>query len=494
MSQKDTKQYFFMLLGVYLVAYTALFRADFTYADDVRRKAFGYHGWLDFSRYINTFVSSILHADWYLSDISPLPQLIAVIILSLSGLMLICLFFDVSTKASLLEKILRVGAVAQLGLCPYFLGCISYKYDSPYMAFAIGISILPFMFSDSYGKKSHWRYEIISFICIIAMCSSYQSASGVYPMVALFYVAHLHTHKGKSIIDSLLFLLRSAVVYIAALLFFAVVLMRHENTELSHLGAGLIFTRYSTWFSCVLSDYKNSWLLLIILLIVLALVVQVFYSRLQLMYRLFIWLLVLLLAALLIFGALVVLQRDNYYPRSMIGIGVYLSLVSCIVISDRFHIIWLDRARYIYCLIPLALTWCFLIYSLTYGNCLAEQKRYTDMRLQLLLQDINEVECTMNGEINKIAVNGTLGLSPIVQRVAGDNSLLHELMVYNIPGEAPEGTIWFIEYFGLSRYELVSWDDHADNSQLVARRLFYDLYRSDDVLMIEWKKEAPAQR
>ncbi|MDE6915592.1 MAG: hypothetical protein K2P39_02175 [Lachnospiraceae bacterium] len=85
------REYLFMkkavlvLAMLYVLGISAILRADFKYIDDLGRVRYGYRGWNDFSRYLNECLSVVLHADAYLTDISPLPQLTAVLILAVAG-------------------------------------------------------------------------------------------------------------------------------------------------------------------------------------------------------------------------------------------------------------------------------------------------------------------------------------------------------------------------------------------------------------------------
>ena len=67
---------FLILLIIYGIAYFSIFRANFNYIDDMGRVAFGYQNWDNFSRYISNFLSRFIHSSSYLTDISPLTQII----------------------------------------------------------------------------------------------------------------------------------------------------------------------------------------------------------------------------------------------------------------------------------------------------------------------------------------------------------------------------------------------------------------------------------
>lgn len=58
------------------------------------------------------------------------------------------------------------------------------------------------------------------------------------------------------------------------------------------------------------------------------------------------------------------------------------------------------------------LCWCFFVFAFTYGNALAAQKNYTDFRVQLVIEDLNELEIMNTEEIKKIQLIGSIGQAP----------------------------------------------------------------------------------
>lgn len=180
----NKKQIYLLLIitAIYMITYYTIFRANFNYIDDLSRTMFGYRGWKNFSRYFSEFFSIILNTNKYLTDISPLTQIIACIILAICGIVLLNLF-DKNKKLNFFSII----AVLFIGLNPFFLECISYKYDSPYMAFSILVSIIPFIFYKKVlNIKNQIPFIITSIVGTLLMCMSYQASSGIFPLIALF--------------------------------------------------------------------------------------------------------------------------------------------------------------------------------------------------------------------------------------------------------------------------------------------------------------------
>lgn len=171
---------FIIITMIYLISYYPIIRANFYYGDDLQRALFGLKGWSNFSRFTSDILSGFIHTNNYLTDISPLSQIIATFLLSLSGVVIIHLF-----KKNKKVTFTNIISVLPIGLTPYFLSCITYKYDSPYMALSIFASIFPFLVYKN-NKKSKILFSITLIIGTIIMCTTYQAASGIIPLITIF--------------------------------------------------------------------------------------------------------------------------------------------------------------------------------------------------------------------------------------------------------------------------------------------------------------------
>ena len=78
-----------LLFLVYTVAFISVIRANYYYTDDLGRAIYGYEITGDFSRYVANILSEIFHGNTWLADISPLPQIMALFIMTLTGVILL---------------------------------------------------------------------------------------------------------------------------------------------------------------------------------------------------------------------------------------------------------------------------------------------------------------------------------------------------------------------------------------------------------------------
>ncbi len=113
-----------------------------------------------------------------ITDFSPFSQLLGLAFVSFSSLVLVRVFGDESESNVSLPLLC---ASSFLGLSPYFLECISYKFDAFTMSIALFSSIFPFLF-----VKNMRVFFVTSLLSLLVMYTTYQAASAVFIMTALF--------------------------------------------------------------------------------------------------------------------------------------------------------------------------------------------------------------------------------------------------------------------------------------------------------------------
>ena len=138
---EKTVKYLLIAAGIFLFAYYSLIRANYEYADDIRRVYAGHKAWVGWSRYISETLAVFLHTNFFINDITPITQFVAIAVLAITSYLLA--FIVTEGKITLISVIASTCA----GITPYFLANFSYKYDCPYMAMSLLFGILPFLFT-----------------------------------------------------------------------------------------------------------------------------------------------------------------------------------------------------------------------------------------------------------------------------------------------------------------------------------------------------------
>lgn len=432
---------FLILFGVYVISISAILRANINYIDDIGRINLGYKGWEDFGRYFSNFLSTWIHADTYLTDISPFSQIIAIVFLSISGVILLHVITE-KKQFSILEIISAIP----LGLSPYFLECISYKFDSPYMALSILASIIPILFY----KKGYIKYTITVIAGILIVCTTYQASSGIFPMVVILLCLKNWNSKENNK-ELLKFIISSIIGYITGLIIFKVFIMqsiepdKYVSTAMAPVNEmfSTIITNFKMYFSLLKSDLKKEWLILICLIAIGFIFNMVNNSKHKKCQSFLIVIITLLLMLLVMFGTYPLLVKPSQSPRAMYGVGAFITLMGICCCS-------LKKA-YLFKILYFILTWNFIIFAFTYGNALNVQNEYTNFRILMVINDLNNLNILASKEKIEVEISGSIGLAPSIKNIPKDYNILTRLIPINFRGNWYWGTYKFYNYNNLKK-------------------------------------------
>jgi len=172
---KKNKTALLIILSIYLLVNINISLAEFPYIDDIGRQLSGYTGFSQyFSRYLSEASSRFIQGGKHLTDSGLTSNLISAFFLSLSSL--IVLF--VISPSKRVTPLLAISSTI-LGLNPWFLEPLSFRFDNPFMSLSVLVCIIPFIF-----WKNYKLFIPFSVFGIYLMCNSYQGSSGVYILMA----------------------------------------------------------------------------------------------------------------------------------------------------------------------------------------------------------------------------------------------------------------------------------------------------------------------
>lgn len=466
-------QAFAFLFSIYLIALTPLVRADFDYIDDSGRVMFGYDGWDNFSRHVSQHLSHVVHASGYLSDISPLTQILAIAILSLAGLILIR-----AVRGQDNYSPWDLLAVIPIGLNPYFLECLSYKYDSLYMALSILFAIMPLWLI----AKNKLVYLVSVVVFTLGMCMTYQAASGIFPM-AVIVIALLRWSRGDDAREAGVFVASSALAYLAGVLIFQVFLMTPVDGYVSNgiaAPAEMVQNLVAFW-GLVLHDLKRGWLLLFALAAVAFPVLVSFESKLSKTVTFLVAACVLPMLFSLTFGLYPALKTPLMSPRAMYGFGTLLSLLLLGCLSRRSRIIaWAPRT------LAVVFAWCFVTFACTYGNALSQQADWEDFRRQEIVDDLTDLPEYLATDQKSIQLVGSVGHALPIRNASAGLPILQRLVPVTLVQDWAWGDYRLLNYYGLGasgdRTRFVS--EYTDYT-LVHESAYHAIYHKDGHFVIE---------
>ena len=468
---------FIIIFIIYCIALVPIVRANFNYIDDLGRAVYGYSDFEYFSRFSASYLSKLIHTDTHLYDISPLTQIIAALIISLASVITLHAF----AREKKISPISIIG-VLPLGLSPYFLECFSYKYDSPYMALSVLSSVFPLLFINE--KKR--IYCPVCAVCTLITCVSYQSATGIFPMAAVFICFRIWDGgEGKK---ALRLLLCSAASYISGMLIFRFFIMNPIDESLYVNGKLLPFTKLIPgffrqlfeYYKTVWRDFRISWALLCLVALLFFAVSGVIESKRKLFVSLPVSALTLVLAVSLAFGVYPALATPLYAPRAMYGFGALIAFAAVNICRVRKEI--LGKA------VCVLISWCFFVFSFTYGNALSYQKQYTDFRISMVIDDLNENGIISREETKKIQIQGSVGKAAPIRNMPHDLGIIDRLIPETFAGGWYWSEYYFYNYFAIPN---LSPDSSVDFTALglpiITDTAYHTIYGDGEYILIVLK-------
>jgi hypothetical protein len=409
---------FLIVSGIYLFGYISIIRADFSYIDDLARAVEGYHGWNSWSRHLADILSTFIHADPNLTDISPLPQILAALIVGACTVLIVYILCSGEFTFTVLL------AAISLGLSPYFLENISYKFDAPYMAISIFFSIFPFIFTGS--KKAFLFFSIAS---LLIMCMTYQASSGIYMLLTLMLCYQDWNYQRKPIREIFSFALYAVFSFCFSMIFFRLVFMVPSSgsglsTEMltpSQLIPGM-FSNWKNYITTINNDFGLIWKIIIILIGIFFILQAAGRSARKKSAALMASLVFIIISFFLSYGVYFLLKSPAFNPRAFLGFGVFIAAINICVASGR------NRAAIISILL---LNWCFMVFAFSYGNALADQKRYIDFRVETLLHDLSGLFPGRDKSKMPIVMENMIGFGPVAENVSEHYPIIKKLVPSN---------------------------------------------------------------
>lgn len=464
-----------------LVSLIPLILSDFIYMDDMGRVNWGYADWDHSWRYLSNFLSYFLYSDSYLADISPIPQILAVAIIAIAATILIKLFCPDNDR-----KISIIAAVIPLALSPYFLQCLSYKYDAPYMALSVLFSVIPFL----YFFKSKKAFLPLVFLGCLGMCLTYQASSGIFFMVLALLIAKA-LHEGIRPRDLLITACAAILVFIVALAFFQFVIAQPPRAGSIDTGIPPLIELPSTYISNLINYYKHvivdarlSWLILYFLCFATFFFAYTFTSQKNSRLKsTIIAIVVICVMSFACFGVYPLLKGPLFSPRGMLAFGVFLTLInlySCYLISKPI----LRGAS-------ILLACAFISFTLIYGNALEDQKEYTQFRVEMVANALNEEGLLSGEQVRRVKITGDIGMSPVIEHMPNDYTALRRLIHPTFSGSYIWGSYLLLNYYGINNLQL---DETVEMASLdlptIRSTYYYDIKANEDYVWIILKDGA----
>lgn len=369
-------------------------------------------------------------------------------------------------------------AVLPLGLNPYFLECLSYKFDSPYMALSVLASVFPLVLRN----RSRLVYLGSVGLCAVAICTTYQAATGIFPM-AVMMVALLDWLRGGETRDSLRFIGISAAAYLAGLLVFRVFIMVPVEAYVSNSITDLpgVIQHYRSYFELIISDCKPGWLMVVVTAVFAFIFVATIMTEKQKVFGLIVTSACIVAMAMAMFGLYPLLASPLFATRAMYGWGAFVAFI-LVAGVNAYH-----PTRMFPGFLSLMLAWSFIGFACTYGNALAVQQNWEDYRRSEFLYDLTELPEFINGEQRVVEIRGNVGLSPTLTGAVNATGVLSRLIPQTLQGSWAWGIQKLQGYYGLPNCQFKLQDSGADLNvnELLHESVYHRIYGGDGYFIVE---------
>lgn len=407
LKKRENRRFFVFIFSVFIVGIFTIIRANYSYIDDMGRATQGYNHLDTWSRFLAGALAMLIHASPRLMDISPLPQISACLILAFGAFV----FAYIATE----KKVTWLSCIAALpiGLSAYFLENLTFKFDAPYMALAVVFGIVPFLFVNN--KKA---FSAASILGLLGTCFTYQSASGVYIVLTIFFAFLFYCEKSWDIKKTFSFIGHAAVAYIAGLLIFRVLFM---TEDISYASTGMFsmsriipgcLSNIRKYLSFLYSDLGGSVFSVMLITVLIFCSLKVLLSESKKIFLFILMIISFFLMTCLSFGAYLALENPLWNPRAFAGTGILFAAFCMFCVCGNVK----SKLRKCSGAAVTVLCYTMLVFALCYGNTIAEQKRFNFLRTTLLASDLAEV-CSQTEEV-KLHINNNFEQAPTVSAAA----------------------------------------------------------------------------
>lgn len=445
---REMKQRIVPLTLVYTASLGAVLRANFLYKDDIGRQAEGYTRWYKSSRHLTDLLAPLLEGR-PLADTSPLTQILALLLMAVAADVMLHLFSE------RLRGVWAAAAVFPLAVNPYFLECISFKFDAPFMALSAAASVIPLLWSSAAAKqrtenrKGMFVYVLTSVTGLLVMCMTYQASSGIYPILVTALAYERWNSAKWQIKQTLHFLVISAGAYVSALMIYRTCFVSqtpsYVSTSIWPISSIVpeSLNHYKVLGTHYVNDLSRVQCFLVVIIITAYIISSLVASQRNRAVSLLCCIASLIFETLMLHGVYLIMQNTGFNVRTMYALGFWICTMQISMLARAStHTLYVVKAGRISVLL---LSCSFLTFAMRYGNNLSLAQTFLQERSAMIADDLNELQLINNGKNYRVGFAGHEVYPLPLRRQLEESRMMRRL----IP---PAGTFKWREYYLLNYY------------------------------------------
>lgn len=242
-----------------------------------------------------------------------------------------------------------------------------------------------------------------------------------------------------------------------------------------------MFFHLFKYYKYVYDDFKKWWLVVVGLMGIAYLYVSVRDTSREKWCAFLLACMTLLLMGMVSFGVYPALALPLYCPRAMYGFCAFIALIG--VSISNAEKVPLSK------LMCVSLSWVFFVFSFTYGNALAEQKRYTDFRVNAVIEDMNDLDIFNTENLKTVQLTGNIGKSPVISHQLQNYQMLDRLVPTTFGGGWDWNQYYFYQYFSLKNIlRDPSIDLQVYDLPILADTMYHTIRGNEQYVLIEIKQ------
>jgi len=425
----NPRHVFLVLFAVYfLLILLPILLADRPWNDDLARAASGSFGWNNNGRHLANYLMKVLALGGSrLFDLSPLPQLIAIGLLSLAGVLIAQRFAISSLLAAVLIAL-------PLGAQPFFLENLAFQFDAGIMALAMLMALWPIL-----RPRQGVAGFLLGGLALLACLLLYQPAINVFLEIALLEFVLLVFEPGALGRACRGLLLRLALAALIMLIYRTAIhaslddwILAHSRTvSLTELPA--IVGNLRLFLDFIQSGFtsRSGTLILVLGLAVpvLALpgLMQAIHSHASSKSR-WGWAAVVLalpvMAVLAAFGPMLLLEQPVLMPRVLIGVGAVICAALVLLYRATEGRPASRRAATV---VATSFAVIFAVHAAAFGNAAKAQADYERTLATTIAEGLRVMEHGV--AVETLIVDGSVGRSPLTEHAASQLPVLRQLIL-----------------------------------------------------------------
>ncbi|HJF78021.1 MAG TPA: glucosyltransferase domain-containing protein [Enterococcus cecorum] len=478
----------YIVFSMYSVLLYTIGVVQYPYIDDNARQITGATNfWIHYSRFISEIVSWFLQGSRHLTDQGVSNFLISGVILSVASLIAMKVIF-VEKKIPIIAAIISVF----IGVNPWFLECLSFRFDSPFMSLSVFFGIFPYLFWNA-SKKI---FYVISTISVLLLCNTYQASSGIFIIFAicLFF---LEIIENRRIFDNINKAIIAAAAFVSGMILY--LFEMRLNPELATRGNIVAIAKFRdlpstlikntiSYFNVIYNDSAKIWIVIMFILTILCLFIFTKNAKINKLFAFVLTLIYFFIGFVFSYGVLLIFKdslvaQSGRYGGYGFSVFVALTLISVLKFND-------SKIFNIFLRFSIILFMYFQIeFDFGYSSMLAAQKNSFEIQSQILASDLKNV---LTPERKNVYANKFLKSSPILLNSERNFPILRKLVPMNENLYWPN-QYWFNNLTGMYielnpiPFDFSTFDENGEGISKVAENFYYTIYVNQNQIFINMK-------